>query len=371
MEAKEAYAKLAKDLRYPDSPELVELLQFLLNPLQARLAASLPASHADLAKKYGVTEEEVDRNLRDMFNRGLVYPKDFSRMGGARFARSLPQLHDATLAERRWDPKESPELARKWENFYRTGYDRDHALWFLQTPVPLQRILPAIQALPESAKLEPWEDIREIVKAASKIAVAPCACRSRRMGVGQECRFAGREHCMQFGRGAEYAIVRGSGREVSHEEALQILYAAEKDGLVHQAWNSQSMQGNPLCNCCPDCCVDWENFKRYKIPTSGRWTRTRWNAYLEAERCNGCGLCVPRCGFEAIAMADGKAVIDEEKCFGCGVCVLSCRPAAIVMQEVRPPGFVPKTGVDRAAMSPAIAGGVFLDGPRLPDLSRK
>ncbi|MDP3041067.1 MAG: hypothetical protein Q8O18_14525 [Deltaproteobacteria bacterium] len=131
MEAKDAYLKLAEMMRYPESKELISLLQFLLTPIQAQIAASLPASHQELARKFGLSAEEVDKNLRDMFNRGLIFPKDFSTMDGARFARSLPQLHDANLSDLRWDPKKESELAQKWQAFYRSGYDRDHALWFL------------------------------------------------------------------------------------------------------------------------------------------------------------------------------------------------------------------------------------------------
>jgi len=366
MEAKDAYLKLAEMMRYPESKELISLLQFLLTPIQAQIAASLPASHQELARKYGLSAEEVDKNLRDMFNRGLIFPKDFSKMDGARFARSLPQLHDAMLADLRWDPKKESELAQKWQAFYRSGYDRDHALWFLQTGIPIQRVLPAIKAFPPDTKFEPWEDIREIVKTTTKIAMAGCACRSRQMGVGLDCKFADRLYCIQMGRGAEYAIQRGSGRELSQEEALKFLYEAEDQGLVHQAWNSQSMQGSPICNCCPDCCVDWENFKRYKIPTSGRWLRTRWNAYVDENLCDGCALCLPRCGFEAITLKNNKAQIDEEKCFGCGVCVLKCEPKAIAMKLLRPPEFVPQGGIDRAAMGAHIAGGVYKEGPKLP-----
>jgi ferredoxin len=366
MEAAEAYKILAERLRYAESKELIALLRYLLSPMQAQLAVRMPAPHEDLAKKAGIRLEEVEKNLRDMFNRGLAYPRDFSKMDGARFARSLPQMHDATLSDLRWNPKQDPELARKWEAFYKTGYDRDHAMYFLQTKIPLQRILPAIRSLPENTHLEPWEDIREIVQAASQIAVVGCSCRSRKMGVREECKFAGREYCMQFGRGAEYAIKRGSGRELTKEEALNILCDAEEHGLVHQAWNSQSMEGNPICNCCPDCCVDWENFKRYKIPTSGRWQRTRWNAYVDEKQCNGCALCHPVCGFGAIILKDSKAVIDEEKCFGCGVCVLKCAPGAITMKLLRPPEFVPKEGLDRIPVGANIAGGVFREGPKLP-----
>lgn len=162
MEAKDAYLKLAEMMRYPESKELISLLQFLLTPIQAQIAASLPASHQELARKFGLSAEEVDKNLRDMFNRGLIFPKDFSTMDGARFARSLPQLHDANLSDLRWDPKKESELAQKWQAFYRSGYDRDHALWFLQTGVPIQRVLPAIKAFPPDTKLSPGRTFEKL-----------------------------------------------------------------------------------------------------------------------------------------------------------------------------------------------------------------
>jgi len=87
---------------------------------------------------------------------------------------------------------------------------------------------------------------------------------------------------------------------------------------------------------------------------------------VDEKQCDGCALCRPICGFEAITMKDNKAVIDEEKCFGCGVCVLKCAPKAITMKILRPPEFVPKEGLDRAAMSASLAGGVYREGPKLP-----
>jgi Na+-translocating ferredoxin:NAD+ oxidoreductase subunit B len=366
MNAQEAYHKIAENMRYPESKELMELLQYILSPVQALIVISLPSSHQNLADKLGISLGEVDKNIRDLADRGIIFPKDFSTMQGARFARSLPQLHDAMLSDSRWDPKKCPELAQKWQKFYESGYDRDHAMWFLQTPIPTQRILPAIKSLDENAPLQPWEDVREIVKAAQLIAVVSCSCRSRKMGVGEECKFGKRESCMQFGRGAEYAIKRGSGRKVSKEEAFSILIRAEEEGLVHQAWNAQKMEAAFLCNCCPDCCVDWVNFKRYKIPTSGRWQRSRWNAYVDEENCNGCALCQDICGFGAIAIKNDKAVIDEEKCFGCGVCVIKCAPKAITMKLLRTPEFIPKEGLDYSSLGFSLSGGVYKEGPKLP-----
>lgn len=59
-------------------------------------------------------------------------------------------------------------------------------------------------------------------------------------------------------------------------------------------------------------------------------------AYVDPNRCNGCGLCVTACdsgGFEALFMQDKKAVVDVMKCDGCGLCVGICPSDGITMVE--------------------------------------
>jgi len=54
-----------------------------------------------------------------------------------------------------------------------------------------------------------------------------------------------------------------------------------------------------------------------------------------AEKCSGCGICVPLCPYSAVSMTDWagrpRAVIDMTQCHGCGVCVSTCPSAAIVL----------------------------------------
>lgn len=41
--------------------------------------------------------------------------------------------------------------------------------------------------------------------------------------------------------------------------------------------------------------------------------------------CEGCGLCQEKCGFSAISIVNGKAVVDESKCMLCGYCARVCK----------------------------------------------
>lgn len=40
--------------------------------------------------------------------------------------------------------------------------------------------------------------------------------------------------------------------------------------------------------------------------------------------CIACGICEKRCGFDAIHVINGLAVVDKEKCVACGACVTAC-----------------------------------------------
>lgn len=51
-----------------------------------------------------------------------------------------------------------------------------------------------------------------------------------------------------------------------------------------------------------------------------------------ADRCDGCGRCVDACWYDAIHLADGKAV-KSDKCIGCGYCFQVCPTGALSLPE--------------------------------------
>ncbi len=49
------------------------------------------------------------------------------------------------------------------------------------------------------------------------------------------------------------------------------------------------------------------------------------------DKCNGCGICVRVCPYDALTLVDDKAVVDGDRCVNCGACVTPCKNEAIVM----------------------------------------
>ena len=332
----DAYVVLAGKLGYPESERLGRLLRRLMDKEEAEIVASLPCTVAELAQKLGKQEEQVNQILKGLFEKGVI----FMTSKGYQFARDIFQLHDATACDVRSDKVWGRELLDLWEDFCQSEWYADWAKMAQTWKMPLWRVVPARRAISEGAKLLPSEDVQAILDRAAKFALANCSCRR----IATRCDLPV-EVCLQVNRAAEYAITRGTGKELTKEEAMKILDFAEETGLIHSVYNNSGVP-NVICNCCTDCCVFYYPLSKYGVLEKGV-ARSRFQAEVDKVACKGCQTCLERCPFEAVEMVkiSGekklKAQISSDKCFGCGVCAVGCESEAIKLVEVRSPEYIP------------------------------
>ena len=336
METKDIYVRLLEKMNCPNpnSEYMRKIVRKLVTPEEGELLLELPAEPAELARKSGMTEDTVQRRLREFTEKGLVIPTS----KGLRMVRDVIQFHDANLSSsEKWV---DGELLDMWKHFYEAEL---FPLMKTMSAIPADsyvqsvRVVPAWKAIELSsdlptAKLPPEDNLRDLVKGADTIAVVPCTCRRslRRCDAKVDC-------CVQFNRGAEYAIDRGAGRKISADEAMAIFEEGEEAGLVHTWPFAISSRLNEICNCCIDCCIVFDG--GLKFGTVGRGLqKSHLRAEVDREICDGCQDCVERCFFDAIEMKKDlpakklKAVVDLDKCYGCGACVVGCDPRAIKMK---------------------------------------
>ena len=336
----EAYIKLAERNGKADSRAMLRILECAMTPEEARFLLELPASHADLAAKFNIDEKAVEKKIQGLAQRGLVT----ASRKGYRYPRDPGTLHDNILASApQYIP---PGIDKLWMELYEgEEWWREIAQNLGSMGNQILRTVAVLKSTPPGVKLLPYESIEDIIQAHKDlITVRNCCCR-----VGAKACDHPIDTCTQFGRRAEYDLYRSSGRKISADEAIAISMKAAEAGLVPTVTNVAPMEALEFICYCDRCAclvlnptIRAGNVHQVLAPS-------RFLVKVDNQKCNGCEECMPRCFFDAIEMKElpgsdtPKAVINAENCVGCGLCVLKCGPEAMTMELVRPPEFIPET----------------------------
>ena len=330
MTQENMYQQLSEAIGAGDSKVIPDIFKMLADENEAKvlLAAAPPATLEELAEKTGIPKDDVEKMIEPLFKKGLLFKS--KKPDATRYyrVRQLLQFHDATILA----PDMPQDFFDLWKKYHATEFLRDHKRIEDILPRSAVRVVPVNVAVDPDIKVAAFDDVKQIVAKAGNLAVTNCTCRV----IDGSCKLP-LEVCIQVNKAADYAIERGSGRQLTKEETLDMLKMCEEEGLVHCVGNTRGL-GHIICNCCQDCCINWPG----DIKSTGKFTApSRFTAAIDPDLCTSCETCLERCYFDAINIDDDTTEIDEEKCMGCGLCVVTCPEEALDLKEIRPEDFVP------------------------------
>ena len=130
--------------------------------------------------------------------------------------------------------------------------------------------------------------------------VSPCSCRASRTLLGDGCGHLAEDMCVQMGKGAEHYIRSGRARQISREEAYEIVKRAEENGLMHDIPNIEgSGETSAICNCCACACFGLRAGMMFGARDA---IRSNFVAEVDEAKCVACAQCVEVCPGNALKL---------------------------------------------------------------------
>jgi H+/Na+-translocating ferredoxin:NAD+ oxidoreductase subunit B len=339
MEEEAVYQRLAEHLSqvgmgYPTRETLLEILRENFNPAEAEIALALPTGVipfstvgvSEIGTRVAMSREELEAALDRLADKGLLYsgPTATGEKGYA-----LLQVGFGFPQTFFWKGEDTPH-ARRMALLVAKYFNRQVTSEAYGSQSKQYRYIPVGKAIqPDLQAVFPVQLMEQVIAQARRIAVAHCPCRVSYRLVGRGCEHP-TEVCLKFDELADFVIEKGLARELTREEALDVIRVSEKAGLVHFVDNAEG-EIKHNCNCCGCACWNVGNIRRRKIPRDAIMA-TYFMRETDSEQCSGCGACAAICPVQAVQMEDDVPVIDQDWCIGCGVCATVCPGEAVVLK---------------------------------------
>jgi electron transport complex protein RnfB len=329
------YLNLAKRLDdlpngYPPAEDgsHLRLLEYLFSPEEAALAAVLSTeleTPRTIAARLDRDPAVIRAQLKDLARKGLVTAGRTD--GGLGYCLMPFVVGIYEMQAGRMDT----ELARRFEDYFQAAFRRASAI-----QPSFHRVVPVQESVKADISIAPFESAAGIIARASAWGVTDCICRKQTALIGRPCPHPV-ETCMIMSSTPDAFHGRKGVRELSQEEALNLLRSVAEAGLVHSVANNQ--EGNwYICNCCTCSCGILRGMAEGGVASV--IAHSGFVCRVDEAACSACGVCAKRCPFGAITI-DGAARVDALRCAGCGVCTVGCPNDALTLVRVETAKSVP------------------------------
>lgn len=251
----------------------------------------------ELAPLCGKSIDETVNLLWDLAVAGVCFVNTINGVDTYWYDTWVPGIMEM-MVNNKENVNKYPQIAEAFEAYGRVRGPKSTGAF--PVGVGLMRVIPIEQAIDGETRRASYEEVSKYLNENDIFTVSDCSCRTARRVMGEGCGHLAEDMCIQMGHAAEYYIRTGRGRQITREEAFEIIKRAEENGLMHQIPNLDgSGKTHAICNCCGCSCLALRTASMFK---NVDMVRSNYVSKVNKEKCVACGECVVNCPVNALKL---------------------------------------------------------------------
>ncbi len=298
----------------PDRPEYKILEPIVTDEMaEAGLCLELRIrKNADeVAALCGKSIEESEKLLWDLAVAGACFVNEIDGVNMYWIELWVPG-HMEMIVNNKENIKKYPELGRCFDEYGKLRGPM--AAGNIPVGAGPMRVIPIQQSIDGETRIVSYEEVSSYLNENTLFSVSDCACRTSREAMGEGCGHLKEDMCIQMGHAADYYIRTGRGKEITREEAAEIIKKAEDNGLMHSIPNTDGPgKTHAICNCCGCGCFSMRLANMWSNPDM---VRSNYVSKIDVDKCVACGECVEVCPTNALKLGQkicAKTPVHEKK----------------------------------------------------------
>jgi NADPH-dependent glutamate synthase beta subunit-like oxidoreductase len=284
----------------PEDPEY-RILEPVVTDEMAEVALCLqfrvPMSAEETAPLCGKTVEKTASLLWELADAGVCFINKIDGVDKYWYDTWIPGVMEM-MVNKIENVRKFPQIGEAMEAYGRVRGPLTAGIF--PVGMGLMRVIPIEKAIMGETRRASYEEISGYLNENDIFTVSNCSCRTTREVMGEGCGHLKEDMCIQMGHAAEYYIRTGRGRQITREEAFEIIRRAEENGLMHQIPNTDGPgKTHAICNCCGCGCLSLRTAEMFY---NTDMVRSNYVSKVDKDKCVACGECVETCPVGALKL---------------------------------------------------------------------
>ena len=251
----------------------------------------------EVAPLCGKSVERTTELLLELADIGVCFVNEIDGVDTFWYETWVPGIMEM-MTNNKKNVEKYPQIAKAFEAYGRTRGPK--TVGNFPVGVGLMRVIPIEHAIEGETRRASYEEISKYLNDNDIFSVSDCSCRTTREVMGEGCGHLKEDMCIQMGHAAEYYIRTKRGRQITREEAFEIIKRAEENGLMHQIPNLDgSGKTHAICNCCGCSCLSLRTASMF---INADMVRSNYVSKVDRDKCVACGECVQNCPVNALQL---------------------------------------------------------------------